>query len=117
MEIALRAPLFPAESDAGQLGKIFQLVGTPSEATWPGVSKLENYMVVAAPSGGSAPTTAVGTTAAWPIVPLKPQIPPQQPSQSQQQYQQAVAAAQQRHAARVEEAFGSRSPLGRVFDK
>jgi cyclin-dependent kinase 7 len=32
------------ESDVDQLAKIFNLVGTPSEAAWPGVTSLPSYM-------------------------------------------------------------------------
>ena len=36
-------PLFPGDSEIGQLFQIFQLLGTPNEETWPGVSKLPEY--------------------------------------------------------------------------
>ena len=42
-EIIFRQPLFPGDSDTGQLGKIFNVLGTPSEQTWPGVQLLPNY--------------------------------------------------------------------------
>jgi len=35
--------LFPADSEIDQLYKIFQALGTPSEANWPGVSALPYY--------------------------------------------------------------------------
>ncbi len=34
-------PLFPGQTEAEQVDKIFSIMGTPSEATWPGVSKLQ----------------------------------------------------------------------------
>lgn len=43
-EIILRTPLFPGESDIDQLGKIFNIIGTPSEGNWPNVSLLTNYI-------------------------------------------------------------------------
>lgn len=36
-------PLFPGSSNEDQLVKIFRLMGTPTERTWPGVSQLPNY--------------------------------------------------------------------------
>lgn len=42
-EMALGRPLFPGASVADQLAKIFKLVGTPTEETWPGVSELPEY--------------------------------------------------------------------------
>ncbi|KAJ5695868.1 hypothetical protein N7536_006280 [Penicillium majusculum] len=36
-------PLFPGNSDANQLLRIFQAMGTPSELTWPGVSQLPGF--------------------------------------------------------------------------
>lgn len=36
-------PCTPQEID--ELYKIFQVLGTPSEATWPGVSQLPDYKV------------------------------------------------------------------------
>lgn len=35
--------LFPGDSQIDMLYRIFRLVGTPSEATWPGVQKLPNW--------------------------------------------------------------------------
>ncbi|RMD42741.1 hypothetical protein DV735_g2363, partial [Chaetothyriales sp. CBS 134920] len=36
-------PLFPGTTNEDQLQKIFRLMGTPSERTWPGISKLPDY--------------------------------------------------------------------------
>ncbi|KAJ1785074.1 negative regulator of the PHO system, partial [Coemansia sp. RSA 2399] len=36
-------PLFAGSSNDDQLMKIFRIMGTPSEATWPGVSRLQNW--------------------------------------------------------------------------
>lgn len=36
-------PLFPGSSNDDQLQKIFKLMGTPNESTWPGISALPNY--------------------------------------------------------------------------
>lgn len=35
--------LFPGDSEIDQLFRIFHTLGTPSEATWPGVSQLPDY--------------------------------------------------------------------------
>ncbi|KAI9321693.1 cyclin-dependent protein kinase phoss [Dichotomocladium elegans] len=36
-------PLFPGTTNEDQLQKIFRMMGTPSEQTWPGVSQLPEY--------------------------------------------------------------------------
>lgn len=36
-------PLFAGNSNDDQLQKIFKIMGTPNEATWPGISQLPNY--------------------------------------------------------------------------
>jgi serine/threonine protein kinase len=36
-------PLFPGQQNEDQLVRIFRLMGTPSEATWPGVSQLSEW--------------------------------------------------------------------------
>ncbi|KAJ6001826.1 hypothetical protein N7522_007053 [Penicillium canescens] len=36
-------PLFPGTTNEDQLTKIFRLMGTPSERTWPGISQLPEY--------------------------------------------------------------------------
>lgn len=36
-------PLFPGTTNEDQLQKIFRLMGTPSERTWPGISQLPEY--------------------------------------------------------------------------
>lgn len=36
-------PLFPGTNNDDQLQRIFKLMGTPNERTWPGVSSLPNY--------------------------------------------------------------------------
>lgn len=40
-----QAPLFPGDSEYQQLLHIFKLLGTPSEDTWPGVTKLRDWWV------------------------------------------------------------------------
>ena len=40
VEMLLREPLFKAETDVDLLGKIFHLLGVPTEATWPGYTRL-----------------------------------------------------------------------------
>ncbi|KAJ8515453.1 hypothetical protein ONZ45_g4970 [Pleurotus djamor] len=36
-------PLFPGDSEIDQIFKIFRILGTPSEESWPGVSQLPDY--------------------------------------------------------------------------
>ncbi|CAG7827280.1 unnamed protein product, partial [Allacma fusca] len=42
-ELLLRAPLFPGDSDLGQLSKIFEVLGTPTETNWPDHKALPDY--------------------------------------------------------------------------
>ncbi|KAF9171298.1 cyclin-dependent serine/threonine protein kinase, partial [Mortierella sp. AD010] len=42
-EMASGRPLFPGSSVKDQLLKIFRILGTPTEETWPGVSRLPDY--------------------------------------------------------------------------
>lgn len=42
-EMILRRPLFPGDSEIDQLFRIFRLLGTPDEESWPGVKELPNY--------------------------------------------------------------------------
>ncbi|CAJ0838943.1 9251_t:CDS:2 [Entrophospora sp. SA101] len=45
-EMFLKDALFRGGSEIDQLFKIFSLLGTPNENTWPGVSNLPNYKVI-----------------------------------------------------------------------
>lgn len=42
-ELLLRVPLFPGDSDLGQLTKIFDVLGTPTEGNWVGHKMLPDY--------------------------------------------------------------------------
>lgn len=42
-EILTKKPLFPGNSEIDQLFKIFQILGTPNELQWEGISKLPYY--------------------------------------------------------------------------
>ena len=42
-EMATGKPMFPGDSEIDELFKIFQLLGTPAEGTWEGVSKLPDW--------------------------------------------------------------------------
>ena len=41
--MANQKPLFPGDSEIDELFKIFRVLGTPTEETWPGVSQLPDY--------------------------------------------------------------------------
>lgn len=43
-ELALRIPFMVGETDIGQVQKISEAIGTPTEENWPGVSKLKGYI-------------------------------------------------------------------------
>ena len=42
-ELLTKRPLLPGKSQIEQLFKIFEMFGTPTESTWPGVSSLREY--------------------------------------------------------------------------
>eukprot|EP01114_Cavostelium_apophysatum_P001683 TRINITY_DN11465_c0_g1_i1.p1 TRINITY_DN11465_c0_g1~~TRINITY_DN11465_c0_g1_i1.p1 ORF type:complete len:310 (+),score=30.81 TRINITY_DN11465_c0_g1_i1:64-930(+) len=42
-EMILKQPLFPGDSEIDELYKIFRVLGTPTEETWPDISKLPDY--------------------------------------------------------------------------
>lgn len=42
-EMATKTPLFPGDSEIDQLYRIFRVMGTPDENTWPGVTSLPDY--------------------------------------------------------------------------
>lgn len=42
-ELARKRPLWPGDSEIDMLYKIFRLCGTPTEAEWPGISRLPDY--------------------------------------------------------------------------
>lgn len=42
-EMTTRRPLFPGDSEIDELYRIFRVLGTPTEQTWPGVSVLPDY--------------------------------------------------------------------------
>ena len=42
-ELSSRRALFPGDSEIDQLFKIFRVLGTPDEASWPGVTSLPDY--------------------------------------------------------------------------
>lgn len=43
-ELLLRIPFVAGDTDLDQLAKIFQAMGTPTEETWPGHSKLPDFV-------------------------------------------------------------------------
>lgn len=42
-EMCTRKPLFPGDSEIDEIFKIFRILGTPSEADWPGVTSFPDY--------------------------------------------------------------------------
>jgi cyclin-dependent kinase 7 len=44
LEIVTRTPVFPGDTEVEQLTKIFSLLGTPSDSSWPDVSSLPYYI-------------------------------------------------------------------------
>tara|TARA_B110001452_G_scaffold168618_1_gene140930 strand:- start:1068 stop:2213 length:1146 start_codon:yes stop_codon:yes gene_type:complete len=52
------APLLPGDSDLGQLFEVLQLLGTPTEAAWPGLVELPDYHKVELPACQPTPLSA-----------------------------------------------------------
>jgi len=44
-EMVTGTPLFPGDSEIDELYKIFNIMGTPNEGTWPGITHLPDYSV------------------------------------------------------------------------
>jgi serine/threonine protein kinase len=42
-EMSTKRPLFPGDSEVDEIFKIFRVLGTPSEETWPGVTSLQDW--------------------------------------------------------------------------
>ena len=42
-EMVTKRPLFPGDSEIDEIYKIFRVLGTPSEETWPGVTSLQDW--------------------------------------------------------------------------
>lgn len=42
-EMATRKPLFPGDSEIDEIFKIFRILGTPTEADWPGVESFPDF--------------------------------------------------------------------------
>lgn len=42
-EMCTRKPLFPGDSEIDEIFKIFRILGTPTEAEWPGVTSLPDF--------------------------------------------------------------------------
>jgi cyclin-dependent kinase len=42
-EMATRKPLFPGDSEIDEIFKIFRILGTPTEADWPGVTSFPDF--------------------------------------------------------------------------
>ncbi|KAH8052891.1 protein kinase [Aureococcus anophagefferens] len=43
-ELALRRPVFRGDSETDQLARIFAVLGSPDDASWPGVASLRKYV-------------------------------------------------------------------------
>jgi cyclin-dependent kinase len=51
LEMASGRPLFPGSSVVDQLMRIFKILGTPDETSWPGVTQLAEYSKLPAGPG------------------------------------------------------------------
>ncbi|KAK8739930.1 hypothetical protein OTU49_003270 [Cherax quadricarinatus] len=58
-EMINNSPIFPGESDIDQLCVVLQILGTPSEATWPGLSRLPDYKKITFPESKPVPLEQV----------------------------------------------------------
>ncbi|CAL5024339.1 unnamed protein product [Urochloa decumbens] len=64
-EMVNQKPLFPGDSEIDELFKIFRILGTPNEETWPGVTSLPDYK---------------STFPKWPSVDLATVVPALEPA-------------------------------------
>ena len=63
-ELTTRKPLFPGQYEVDQLGKIFEVIGTPSEVDWPEDSPvLRNNFAYNRPLGLRASLPDIGSDA------------------------------------------------------
>jgi serine/threonine protein kinase len=44
-EMITKKPLFMGDSQVGQIFKIFEVLGTPTESNWPGIMNVPNYKI------------------------------------------------------------------------
>ena len=51
-ELIMLGPLFPGNNDLDQMYRVFQVMGSPTPATWPGVEELPDYSKVSFPDFG-----------------------------------------------------------------
>ena len=42
-EMCTKRPLFPGDSEVDELFRMFRVLGTPNETSWPGVSRLPDW--------------------------------------------------------------------------
>ncbi|XP_013408283.1 cyclin-dependent kinase 20 [Lingula anatina] len=54
-ELLNNSPLFPGENDIEQLCCVLRVLGTPTEATWPGMSELPDYNKITFPENPPIP--------------------------------------------------------------
>lgn len=57
-EMVTKKPLFQGDSEIDELFKIFRILGTPNDSTWPGVSELPDYKATF-PKWSGKPLTTV----------------------------------------------------------
>ncbi|XP_068208014.1 cyclin-dependent kinase 20-like [Palaemon carinicauda] len=58
-EMLNNSPVFPGESDIDQLCVVLQILGTPNELTWPGLSQLPDYKKITFPESKAVPLEQV----------------------------------------------------------
>ncbi|KAK8402333.1 hypothetical protein O3P69_000624 [Scylla paramamosain] len=58
-EMINSCPIFPGESDIDQLCVVLQILGTPSEASWPGLAQLPDYRKITFPECQPIPLSQV----------------------------------------------------------
>ncbi|KAK3878949.1 hypothetical protein Pcinc_016487 [Petrolisthes cinctipes] len=58
-EMINNSPVFPGESDIDQLCVVLRILGTPSEANWPGLSLLPDYKKITFPESKPVPLELV----------------------------------------------------------
>mmetsp|Transcript_12301 Transcript_12301/g.36570 ORF Transcript_12301/g.36570 Transcript_12301/m.36570 type:complete len:112 (-) Transcript_12301:31-366(-) len=46
VEMVTKKPMFPGDCEIDELFKIFRVLGTPDDDTWPGVANLRDYQAI-----------------------------------------------------------------------
>jgi serine/threonine protein kinase len=81
VEMVTKRPMFPGDSEIDELYRIFRVFGTPTDETWPGVSRLPDWKP-AFPSWKARPLEEIMVSENNALLLLLPPSPPSSSSLS-----------------------------------